>query len=59
MNKRVYISSDYSEEEGDRDVVEILTNWGLDKKHVVDFIDMAQVVSGSISKNNPDCRVCD
>lgn len=59
MSKRVYISSDYSEEHGDRNVVEILTNWGIDKKHVVDFIDMAQVVSGSVSKNNPDCRACD
>lgn len=59
MSKRVYISSDYSEEHGDRDVVETLTNWGTDKKRVVDFIDMAQVVSGSVSKNNPDCRACD
>lgn len=59
MSKRVYISSDYSEEQGDRDVVKILTNWGLDKKHVVDFIDMAQVISGSIVKYNKDCRGCE
>lgn len=59
MSKRVYISADYSEERGDRDVVEVLINWGRDNKHIVDFIDMAQVITGSVANNNPDCRACD
>ena len=28
MSKRVYISADYSEDSGDRDVVDLLNNWG-------------------------------
>ncbi|MCD8297521.1 MAG: TIR domain-containing protein, partial [Prevotella sp.] len=59
MSKRIYISADYSEDNGDRDVVEVLTSWGNDNQHKVDFVDMAQVVSGSIAKDNPDCRFCD
>lgn len=58
MSKRVYISADYSENRGDRDVVETLTKWGKDNLRIVDFVDMAQVVSGSVSKD-PDCRPCD
>lgn len=58
MTKRVYISADYAEKDGDRDVVEVLTRWGSDNLHKVDFVDMAQVVSGSVSQN-PDCRACD
>lgn len=58
MSKQVYISADYSEDSGDRDVVEILNKWGTDDMHKVDFIDMAKVVSGSVSKD-PDCRICD
>lgn len=58
MSKQVYISADYSDESGDRDVVEILNQWGSDNVHKVDFIDMSKVVSGSVSKN-PDCRICD
>lgn len=58
MSKRVYISADY-DTNGDRDVVIELTKWGQDNLHKVDFIDMSQVASGSISKNNPDCRPCD
>lgn len=58
MSKRVYISADYSEDSGDRDVVETLNQWGKDNLHKVDFVDMAKVVSGSIS-NDPDCRPCD
>lgn len=58
MSKRIYISADYSEDKGDRDVVDILNQWGMDKKHNVDFIDMSAVVSGSVS-NDPDCRPCD
>ncbi|HAU84773.1 MAG TPA: hypothetical protein DCW90_04515 [Lachnospiraceae bacterium] len=57
MSKRVYISADYANN-GDRDVVEKLNKWGRDNLHKVDFIDMSQVVSGSVS-NDPDCRPCD
>lgn len=59
MDKRIYISADYAENDGDRKVVEELKKWGRDNYHSSDFVDMAEVVSGSISKNNPDCRICD
>ena len=55
---RVYISADYSEENGDRDVVKLLNLWGSDDRHKIEFVDMAKVISGSVS-NNPDCRICD
>lgn len=58
MSKQVYISADYSEDSGDRNVVDILNEWGKDDKHKVDFIDMSKVASGSVS-NDPDCRICD
>lgn len=58
MSKRVYISADYSEENGDRDVVNELHRWGRDSKHIVDYCDTAEVVSGSVS-DTPDCRFCD
>ena len=58
MSKRVYISADYSDGSGDRNVVETLNKWGTDDLHKVDFIDMAKVVSGSISDDS-DCRPCD
>lgn len=58
MSKRVYISADYDKNSGDRDVVDTLNNWGTDNKHKVDFVDMAKVVSGSVS-NDPDCRICE
>ncbi len=58
MGKQVYISADYDETHGDRDVVDILHKWSEDDKHVVDYVDTAQVVSGSVSKD-PDCRSCD
>lgn len=58
MNKRVYISADYDEASGDRNVVEELNKWGTDNYHKVDFVDMAKVVSGSVSENS-DCRKCD
>ena len=58
MSKRVYISADYSEDDGDLDVVETLTSWGSDSLHKVDFIDMSQVFSGSVS-GEEDCRACD
>ena len=58
MSKQVYISADYAEYDGDRDVVEELNKWGSDNFHKVDFIDMSKVASGSVSKD-PDCRICD
>lgn len=58
MSKRVYISADYAEGNGDRDVVDELHKWGNDSKHKVDYVDTALVVSGSVS-DNPDCRPCD
>lgn len=58
MSKRVYISADYSENSGDRNVVETLNQWGQDNLHKIDFVDMSKIVSGSVS-NNSDCRPCD
>lgn len=58
MSKQVYISADYSEKCGDREVVEVLNRWGSDSLHKVSFIDMSKVASGSVSKD-PDCRICD
>ena len=57
-SKRVYISADYSEADGDRDVIDVLHSWGADNKHKTDFVDTAEVVSGSVSKD-ADCRACD
>ena len=37
MGKRVYISADYSESSGDRDVVDVLNRWGQDDYHKVDL----------------------
>lgn len=58
MRKNVYISADYAENNGDREVVELLKKWGTDDLHKVNFIDMAGVASGSISEDG-DCRPCD
>ncbi len=58
MSKQVYISADYSEYDGDRDVVDELNKWGSDDLHKVDFIDMSKVASGSVSEDS-DCRICD
>ncbi len=58
MSKRVYISADYSEADGDRDVIDVLYNWGKDNYHKVNYVDTAEVVSGSVS-DDPDCRFCD
>jgi len=58
MSKQVYISADYSEDSGDREVVDVLNQWGMDDKHKIDFIDMSKVASGSVS-TDPDCRICD
>lgn len=58
MSKRVYISADYSPNNGDRSVVDELHKWGNDNLHRVDYIDTAEVVSGSVSKDT-NCRACD
>lgn len=58
MSKRVYISADYDEKNGDREVVDELNKWGSDNLHRVDFIDMSKVASGSVANGN-DCRICD
>ena len=58
MSKRVYISADYSVEDGDRNVVDELHKWSCDNLHSVDYVDTAEVVSGSVSDNS-DCRSCD
>lgn len=58
MKKQVYISADYSVDDGDRAVVDVLKGWAEDKLHKVDFIDMAEVKSGTVA-NDPDCRICD
>ncbi len=57
MNKRVYISADYAPGDGDQEVVDVLHKWGKDDMHKTDFIDTAQVSSGSVSKDS-DCRSC-
>ena len=58
MTKRIYISADYDGNNGDRNVVDVLNNWGRDNYHIVDFVDMSQVAKGTIAKD-PDCRFCD
>lgn len=58
MNKRVYISADYSESNGDRDIVEELHKWGKDSLHKVNYVDTAEVISGSVA-GDPDFRPCD
>lgn len=58
MSKRVYISADYAEDNGDRAVVDELNKWGQDNLHKVDFVDMAKVASGTVA-NDDDCRICD
>lgn len=58
MSKQVYISADYANDNGDRNVVNTLNSWGNDDYHKVDFIDMSKVASGSVSRD-PDCRACD
>lgn len=50
MSKEVYISADYSIDSEDRDVVNILNQWGPNYGR--------KVVSGSVSEDT-DCRPCD
>ena len=59
MSKQIYISADYSSEDGDAAVVDTLHKWAKDNYHSVDFTDMAEVVSGSVCKDNSDCRPCE
>lgn len=58
INKRVYISADYSPTDGDREVIDILHKWGKDCLHSINYVDTASVVSGSVSDDS-DCRACD
>ena len=58
MSKRVYISADYSPTDGDRNVIDVLHGWSENRHLIVDYVDTAQVVSGSVSRD-PDCRPCD
>ena len=58
MSKQVYISADYDKKDGDQAVVNELIKWGNDSLHKVDFIDMSNPSSGSISDSD-DCRICD
>ena len=58
MSKQVYISADYDQLYGDRNVVEELNKWGSDSLHKVDFIDMSKVSSGTVA-NGDDCQICD
>ncbi len=56
--KHIYISADYDETDGDRDVVDELKRWNDNGNYKLDFTDMAKVASGSIAKDS-DCRICD
>jgi hypothetical protein len=56
---RIYISSDYDGVNGDQNVVDVFGGWNTSKRHGLEFVDMAKVASGSVSKNNPNCRICD
>ncbi len=58
MSKNIYISADYSEADGDRDVIDMLHQWAVDNYHSIEFADTARVVSGSVSRD-PNCRPCD
>ena len=55
---RVYISADYAEDSGAREVIDTLNAWGSDDLHTINFVDTAKVKSGSVAKN-PDCKICD
>ncbi len=58
MSKRVYISADYDEANGDCNVIDQLNKWNDSERYKVEFTDTAQVKSGSVS-DNPDCRICE
>ncbi len=57
-SKLIYISADYDERNGDREVVELLKGWARSAKYSIDFCDTAEVSGRSISKSN-DCRICE
>ena len=40
------------------DVVEEFHIWGKDSLHKVNYVDTAEVISGSVA-GDPDCRPCD
>lgn len=48
MSKRVYISADYSKNNGDCNEVEEPYKCGKDDSHIVDYCDTDEVVSGRI-----------
>ena len=66
MSKQVYISADYSETDGDREVVEELQKWGKDNLHKVDFslnasikklsLTHGEVYAGDVVKDFKDSR---
>ena len=56
--KRVYISADYDQWNGDTEVVDVLNKWSADSLHKVHFVDMAEVSSGTVA-SDPDCRICE
>ncbi len=56
--KRVYISADYDQQNGDTEVVDVLKQWSEDSVHKIHFVDMAEVRSGSVA-SDPDCRICE
>jgi len=58
MSKQVYISADYDESAGDREVVKQLKQWSNDNRYSLEFVDMAEVRKGTVA-NDPDCRICD
>ena len=58
QGKQVYISADYDEANGDRNVIEQLYTWNDSERYKVVFTDTAQVKSGSVS-DDPDCRICE
>ena len=59
MYKRIYISADYDSVSGDRIVINELNKWNQSNQRVIDFVDMAQVISGSVALSSSDCRPCD
>lgn len=59
MSKRIYISADYDSTSGDKDVVNQLNKWSQSENRTIEFVDLAKVISGSVSKDNNDCRPCD
>lgn len=57
ISERVYINAGYAEDNGNRNVIDILNQWGSGNRHRVDFINMSKVAPGNVS-NDPGCRPC-